>query len=204
MGRQSVWLFLLTALWKQEGTAAVRGRKATKLCGCAARWQSVPAAVGSGGGGACNPTAWPKAASDPRMQAKVPGKSLEDGVGETSKHFAASCLFFTQSWSCMCAAGQVWKGLLRGRMNHAEEDRKSPVLVPCILRSMLLVILFLQGCIKRAFHPPKGTVLVCSLQSPKRAHLLQVTAVRSVQHLTRQHAKALHTTQGTPAMQCTT
>lgn len=72
--------------------------------------------------GACNPTAWPSAASDPRMQAKVPGKSLEDGVGETSKHFAASSLFSTHSWSCMCAAGQVWKGLLRGRMNHAEED----------------------------------------------------------------------------------
>lgn len=120
-GRQSVWLFLLAALWKQEGTAAARGRKATKLCGRAARWQSVPAAVGSEGG-ACNPTAWPRAASDPRMQAKVPGKSLEDGVGETSKHFAASSLFSTLSWSCMCAAGQVWKGLLRGRMNHAEED----------------------------------------------------------------------------------
>lgn len=83
----------------------------------------------------------------PKDAGKSPRQISGGWGGRNEQAFCCLMLVFTPSWSCMCAAGQVWKGLLRGRMNHAEEDRKSPVLVPCILRGMLLVILFLQRSI---------------------------------------------------------
>jgi len=69
-----------------------------------------------------------------------------------NKHFIPSRLLFTRCQSCVCAAGRVWQGLERGSMNHATEDnRKSPVLVPCFLCCALAAILFLQDRFKGSF-----------------------------------------------------